>query len=201
MIMMQKDKGFTILWDFDGTLFDSYPIYTKKFQQVLNDGNVTEQEVYKQLKISFRHASSFFHFSEEQLEGFFRLEERILPKDIKPFDSVENVLNFASKNVIMTHKRRNDVSKILDYYGWEKYFSEIVAGDDGFPRKPNIESYEYLHQKHKIDLAIGDREIDIIPANKLGISTCLFQNSNSNIADFYLEDYKDFWNKIAHSIV
>ena len=48
-----------------------------------------------------------------------------------------------------------------------------------------------------IDLVIGDREIDIIPAKELGISTCLYQNNISNIADFYLDNYKEFWNKIV----
>lgn len=27
-------KGLTILWDFDGTLFDTYPVYTKIFKKV-----------------------------------------------------------------------------------------------------------------------------------------------------------------------
>lgn len=125
------------------------------------------------------------------------MEERIPPKEFKPFDSVEKVLNYADNNVIMTHKLRKDVDKILEYYGWNKYFSEIVAGDDGFPRKPNKKSYEYLHRKYMIDLVIGDREIDIIPAKELGISTCLYQNNISNIADFYLDNYKEFWNKIV----
>ena len=69
------------------------------------------------------------------------MEERIPPKEFKPFDSVEKVLNYADNNVIMTHKLRKDVDKILEYYGWNKYFSEIVAGDDGFYRKPNKKSY------------------------------------------------------------
>lgn len=46
----------------------------------------------------------------------------------------------------MTHKLKKDVRNILEYYGWDEYFSEIVAGDDGFTRKPNVESYDYLHQ-------------------------------------------------------
>ncbi|GAA3404093.1 hypothetical protein ACFFNY_02385 [Paenibacillus hodogayensis] len=42
-----------------------------------------------------------------------------------------------------------------------------------------------------IDLAIGDREIDIIPANELGIRTCLFQNRTPG-ADYYIDSYDQF---------
>ncbi len=82
--------------------------------------------------------------------------------------------------------------KILKYYCFEKYFIEIVTGDDGFPRKPEPASYEYLHQRHAIDLVIGDRSLDIIPAKKLGIKTCLFQNKESG-SDYYLNKYEDFF--------
>lgn len=189
-------KDLTILWDFDGTLFDTYPIYTKIFKEVLNDENISEMEVYLQLKISFRHACSYYHLSEEQEKDFFLLEERISPKDILPFDHVEEVLKYANKNVIMTHKLRKDVLTILTYYEWEKYFSEIVAGDDGFPRKPNKKSYEYLNYNHHIDIVIGDREIDIIPAKELGIQACLFNNKKSEMADFYFDNYKEFLEKL-----
>ncbi|MGM8215331.1 HAD hydrolase-like protein [Bacillaceae bacterium W0354] len=191
--MLNNIKGLTILWDFDGTLFDTYPVYTTIFKKVLNDEHVDKNEVFRHLKVSFRHASSYYNFTEEQLKEFFLLEERIPPKEFKPFDGVEQVLKYADNNVIMTHKLRKDVLNILGYYGWDKYFSEIVAGDDGFSRKPNVESYEYLHRKHGIDLVIGDREIDIIPAKELGISTCLYQNNHSKIADFRIDNYNEFW--------
>ncbi|MEC5426090.1 HAD hydrolase-like protein [Virgibacillus sp. C22-A2] len=195
--MLNNIKGLTVLWDFDGTLFDTYPVYTTIFKKVLNAEHVDKNEIFRHLKVSFRHASGYYNFTEEQLKDFFLLEERIPPKEFKPFDSVETVLKYADNNVIMTHKLKKDVHKILEYYGWDKHFSEIVAGDDGFPRKPNKKSYEYLHRKHMIDLVIGDREIDIIPAKELGISTCLYQNNGSKIADFYLNNYKEFWNKVA----
>ena len=35
-----------ILWDFDGTLFDTYPVYTKLLSEILGD-TVDKQEIYK----------------------------------------------------------------------------------------------------------------------------------------------------------
>ncbi|PEO20781.1 HAD hydrolase-like protein, partial [Bacillus wiedmannii] len=123
------------------------------------------------------------------------LESRIMIEDIKPFEKVEEVLKFADKNVIMTHKDRAGVLSILNHYGWNKYFVDMVTIDDGFPRKPNALSYDHLHKKHNIDLAIGDRELDLLPAKELGISTCMFQG-NCDVANYSLSHYSEFFNVV-----
>jgi HAD superfamily hydrolase (TIGR01549 family) len=183
-----------ILWDFDGTLFDTYPAYSKIFHQVLGK-MVDMDEIYQHLKISFSHAVQFYQLTENQLEEMKILEDNLSPKDIHPFPGVEEVLKHAHLNVIVTHKERQGVLAILMHYGWEDYFTEIVTIDDGFPRKPDHSSYKYLHDKYKIDLVIGDRELDIIPGKKLGINTCLFRNQ-SEVSDYQLEDYADFFKTI-----
>lgn len=180
-----------ILWDFDGTLFDTYPVYTKIFSQVLGK-EISEEEIYAKLKISFSHAINYYKITKKQLSEIDVLESRIMIEDIKPFEKVEEVLKFADKNVIMTHKDRAGVLSILNYYGWDKYFVDMVTIDDGFPGKPNALSYDYMHKKHRIHLAIGDREIDLIPAKELGISTCMFQG-NCDVADYSLSHYSEFF--------
>ncbi|MGE6259227.1 HAD-IA family hydrolase [Heyndrickxia sporothermodurans] len=179
-----------ILWDFDGTLFNTYPIYTKIFQEVM-DENIREEEIFKLLKVSFSHAVDFFQLSEEQVKLIRNLISKITPDKTPPFPYVEDVLKKANKNVIMTHKERNEVNTILKFYNWNQYFEEVVAIDNGFPRKPHPASYEYLHNKYELDLIIGDREIHILPGKQLHIKTCLFQNNQAG-ADFYLTDFKDF---------
>ncbi|MGN4446826.1 HAD-IA family hydrolase [Bacillus cereus group sp. MYBK79-1] len=180
-----------ILWDFDGTLFDTYPVYTKILSQVLGK-EISEEEIYTKLKVSFSHAIDYYEISKKQLSEIDVLESRIMIEDIKPFEKVEEVLKFADKNVIMTHKDRAGVLSILNHYGWDKYFVDMVTIDDGFPRKPNALSYDYLHKKHNIDLAIGDRELDLLPAKELGISTCMFQG-NCDVADYSLSHYSEFF--------
>ncbi|MFK4426396.1 HAD-IA family hydrolase [Bacillus mycoides] len=183
-----------ILWDFDGTLFDTYPVYTKILSQVLGK-EISEEEIYTKLKVSFSHTIDYYKISKKQLSEIDVLESRIMIEDIKPFEKVEEVLKFADKNVIMTHKDRAGVLSILNHYGWEKYFVDMVTIDDGFPRKPNTLSYDHLHKKHSIDLAIGDRELDLLPAKELGISTCMFQG-NCDVADYSLSHYSEFFNVV-----
>ncbi|MDZ5470477.1 HAD-IA family hydrolase [Bacillus sp. 31A1R] len=178
-----------ILWDFDGTLFNTYPAYTKLFQEAVP--NATQEEVFKQLKVSFSHTFKYFELGEEMQNQIRKKARELKPKELFPFPAVEEVLKQADLNVIMTHKEREDVWNILKFHKLDHYFIDMVAGDDGYPRKPDPASYKYLHEKHHIDLAIGDRELDILPAKQLGIKTCLFQNRTSG-ADYYLDDYHDF---------
>lgn len=179
-----------ILWDFDGTLFNTYPAYTAIFREVM-DQEVSEQEVMASLKVSFSYAIRQFQLTEEEVQEIHRREQLLDPAQTPPFPGVESILAATEKNVIMTHKNRDGVNAILSYYGWERYFAEMVAGDDGYPRKPDPASYRYLHEKHRVDLVIGDRELDILPGKALGIKTCLFQNETPG-ADYYLWDYQDF---------
>lgn len=179
-----------ILWDFDGTLFNTYPAYTTIFKGILNK-NVTENEILSHLKISFTHAIKQYKLTKDQISEIFEKEKCLSPDLTPPFSNVEEILRLAEKNVIMTHKPRKEVVNILEFYGWEAYFVDMIAGDDGFPRKPDPVSYLHLHNKYRIDLVIGDREIDILPAKVIGIKTCLFQNDTPG-ADFYLSNYQDF---------
>ncbi|MBN8199228.1 HAD hydrolase-like protein [Bacillus sp. NTK034] len=183
-----------ILWDFDGTLFNTYPAYTAIVREVMGDEKISDEEIFWQLKVSFSVAFEHFGLNDEQIKAIRMMARQLRPKDLTPFPEVEHVLKQADKNVIMTHKERDDVLSILTFHKLDGYFADMVAGDDGYPRKPHTASYEFLHGKHKVDLAIGDREIDILPARELGIRTCLFQN-NTPGADYYLSHYKDF-NKI-----
>ncbi|MFK4320011.1 HAD superfamily hydrolase (TIGR01549 family) [Bacillus sp. RC145] len=180
-----------ILWDFDGTLFNTYPAYTMMLSEILGDA-VDKQEIYKNLKISYSHAIQYYNISNEQEEQIKVLKKQFTPKDMKPFEGVEEILKFAHKNVIMTHKHRTGVMEILKYYGWDKYFVDMVTIDDGFPRKPNSLAYDHLHKKHNIDLAIGDRELDLLPAKELGISTCMFEDK-CDVADYSLSHYSEFF--------
>lgn len=180
-----------ILWDFDGTLMDTYPVYARTFKKAL-DVPQTEEEIFRLLKVTFGHAFKTLGLTQEQIEHLRALERQLTPQDFRPFPYIEKVLAAAEINVIMTHKYREGALAILREHGLEKYFTEIVSSEDGFPLKPDPASYRYLHEKYRIDLAVGDRELDILPAKALGIRTCLFQNHTPG-ADWYVDSYDAFF--------
>jgi haloacid dehalogenase superfamily, subfamily IA, variant 1 with third motif having Dx(3-4)D or Dx(3-4)E len=184
-----------ILWDFDGTLFNTYPVYTGLIKQILGN-EASSRDIYDQLKKSFGEAFKYFNFSATQVWHFFELYQNTPPESFVPFKDIEQVLDYAQKNFIVTHNDRENLNRMLHPYQLESYFAEMVTSDDGYPKKPNSLAYRYLNNKYQIDLVIGDRQLDIIPGRELGIRTCLFQNHEPG-ADFYLDEYKDFFQKIV----
>ena len=178
-----------ILWDFDGTLMDTYPAYAKLLKRTV-ETPFSEDEIYSLLKVTFGHAFRKLGLTQEQTDRFRARERKLQPTEFRPFPGVRDVLAAAEINVIMTHKFREGVAGILKFHGMDQYFTEIVSADDGFPLKPDPASYRYLHEKYRIDLVVGDRELDILPAKALGIRTCLFQNHTPG-ADFYADSYDE----------
>ncbi|MGE7902246.1 HAD hydrolase-like protein, partial [Bacillus paramycoides] len=77
-----------ILWDFDGTLFNTYPAYTEMLSLVLGEA-VDKKEIYEKLKVSYSHAINYYNISSEQKEKIKRLKKELSPKDMKPFHGAE----------------------------------------------------------------------------------------------------------------
>ena len=68
--------------------------------------------------------------------------------------------------------------EILSKTEIKELFTEIVTADNGFKRKPDPESINYLKEKYQIVscLVIGDRPLDIEAGQAAGFSTYLFDN-------------------------
>lgn len=182
-----------ILWDFDGTLFDTYPAYVDTVLRVFP--HLTEQfsydDILREMKVSFSHGFRYLGLTAAQ-EAMYRRENLALdPQLLKPFPDVEQVLAKADVNVIMSHKEHIVIEAVLKEHGLAHYFTEIITPEDGFARKPDAASYRYLHDKYTLDVAIGDRALDLIPAKAVGMKTIMFQGS-CDAADATLEAYEHF---------
>lgn len=179
------------MWDFDGTLFDTYPALVEGFVQ-LSGQELEREEVLKWLKKDSKTAFKHYGIDEsrraEYQESFNYFSKRIS----RPFGGVEGALAAVENNVIVTHRDKESTIYLLGKFHLLKYFKDIVSVEEqGFTRKPHRSSYEYVLKSHHIDLVVGDRELDLIPARELNIKTCAFQNRNIE-ADFHIDSYSDF---------
>lgn len=179
-----------IIWDFDGTLFDTYPGLVDSFKRALSDNGieVSEGEIIKHMKISMTMAVNYFKekytLSDEFIERFiyydknYEIDKVLLFPFAKEICSAVN--NNGGRNFILTH-RGSSTFKFLKHHGMTDYFEEIVTQQNGFKRKPDPEAFLYFTKKYKINndtvLAIGDRECDILGAKNANITTCLY-NTN-----------------------
>lgn len=180
-----------ILWDFDGTLFDTYPSLAKTFLQILQREDLTIEEILPRLHQSSRATFQYYSLNEEHYQQFVELEKKVPPEETPPFPYVQEVVKLAKTNLIVTFKSREAVEKILAHYQMREYFQEIITPEDGLPPKPDPTAYQMLHDTYGIDLCIGDREKDLLPAQALGVPTCAFRAFELH-ADYHIADYADF---------
>ncbi|UQS85456.1 HAD-IA family hydrolase [Apilactobacillus apisilvae] len=208
---MQKN----VFWDFDGTLFDTYPIMAKSFSLAMQKMNIEELEIdeYDILVTMRQHslATALQKFSAEFNldEGLLKSNYKSIEKDkiniSKPFLNVDkvltNIIKNNGKNYLLTH-RDNKAIELLKKFNFNNFFDDTVTKSQDFKRKPDPESLNYLISKHNIErndaLMIGDRKIDIDASHNAGIKGCLFDNNNiiksKGNPEMEINNYYDFLN-------
>jgi len=146
------------------------------------------------MKINTKSAFKHFGISEDKEKEYQELYSKFSKMQSKPYPDVESVLALAENNIIVTHRNRESTAFLLKKYSLDKYITEIIAvQEDGFIRKPDISSYEYVLNKYPLDFVVGDRDLDLIPGKKLNIHTVAFQNETID-ADYHVNSFKDLFN-------
>ncbi|GEL14459.1 HAD-IA family hydrolase [Pediococcus cellicola] len=181
-----------LFWDFDGTLFDTYPVMVKSFQKTLTHFGVTNFnsiEIYQTMR-QYSLGKAIDKYRPKQTSSsifrtsYRRVEDQYL-NQAKPFDNALKVcqrnVQASGRNFLLTH--RNDQAKqLLDDYKFTSLFSGFVTENDHFPRKPDPASLVYLIQKFQVNkkaaIMIGDRNLDILAAHNAGIKGILFDPDN-----------------------
>ena len=174
------------IWDFDGTLFDTYPLIIHQMQTALGrfGHTIDSVELMEQLLhtvgVALEYCANKFSIDLEQLdEAYSTLHQQsaLLPVAL-PMASVEKALAAVSarggKNFIFTHRDLASTTAYLEKYGLSRYFTDIIGADTpGFAWKPAADSIEYLLSTHNLDprevAMVGDREIDLASARAAGI--------------------------------
>ena len=178
-----KIKNF--VWDFDGTLADTYPHTATAFVNTMAEYGI-KADYDKDIAImrqSLSSIKSVYDITDEQYNHFVD-NAHDLWFDPKPtlYEGVEKVLErivlAGGKNFMYTN--RNDTSiKYLEHFGILKFFTEcIYCTCSSYASKPSGEPIEYLINKYSLDkdctAMVGDRELDILCGKKAGCKGILF---------------------------
>ena len=176
------------IWDFDGTLFDTYTHTVTVLHRYLAERgrNYDYQELYDICRVHMGEARVFCGASDAEWEEFFRREAEIdTPPRAVPYEGTEAVLAAVmasgGRNFLYTH--RNEVSiRYLERFGLFRYFTDFVTMEDAFPQKPAPDAILHLIRTFSLDpeetVMVGDREIDILSGVNAGVHTCLFTEGN-----------------------
>lgn len=174
------------IWDFDGTLADSYPHIIRLFSKVLcEEGiSVSEERLDRLFYRNFRTAREQTGISDEAYARFLRIhdvtgEEEQEPP-VVPFPEIDEILRKISeaggKHYIYTN-RNETVRFYCTKFGWDGLFEDIITSEDQFPTKPAPDALLDLMKRHNLRpedcVMIGDREIDGLSGVNAGMAGCL----------------------------
>lgn len=200
-----------LIWDFDGTLFDTYPFMVTAFGKALQSQNISEIEIdpdaiYEQMRVhSLRSAitkySARFGIDRDELLKSYQKFEQDEVELAKPFSDVKNnlqkIIDNGGQNALLTHRNQQAIS-LIEKYDLKRFFTGFVTSDNHFKRKPDPESLNFLI--HKLDLTrsetamLGDRELDVLAGNRAALKTILFDSDyviDGTDADFVIRDYQE----------
>lgn len=173
------------IWDFDGTLVDSYPRSVGCLQQAIRDFgfDATYEQIMEQMLDTVPAAIRYFadQFQIPELSDRFRqyCNERA-NEPVQLFEGVLPVLQrieqLGGVNLIFTN-RDESIFPMLQNVGICDYFAEVVTtAHPNFAWKPAPYAIEYLMKAYggnvENTVMIGDRICDLSSGWNAGCKTC-----------------------------
>jgi len=200
-----------IIWDFDGTLFDTYPVMGGIFKNTLEEEGFEESldEILKYMKVSMSHAIQHYekkyHIDSAFIAKYNKQRKEMEFSLSKPYTGIEELCRYihtsGRKNYLYTHRGESSI-KLLKKFDLYDYFTDFITLEHGFERKPSPNAINHLIDKHNIihdeAIMIGDRDLDILAAKNAGIHGCFFTDGceKSNVANFTINNFEEL-----HSII
>jgi len=179
-----------IIYDFDGTISDTYPVFTEALLILLERYGIKDsyENAYLLLKKSVGQALKSYNFNKKYSEisnEFATIHNEIAFKKQKPYPDalllLKSVVDAGKCNYIYTHSGAL-VTELMKKWGLSEYITDTIDSTLDFPRKPDPAALNFLLNKHNIvkksALMVGDRDIDIDVAHNAGIDACLYDYEN-----------------------
>jgi phosphoglycolate phosphatase-like HAD superfamily hydrolase len=196
-----------IIWDVDGTLFDTYPAIVKAFKSGLNDLGKDASLAWieglarKSIILCVSTLSDKFQLDEEDIIQEFRKHySHAKPEEQLPFTGViaicQYILSIEGTNVIVTHRGRESTAQLLAANNMTDYFTGGLTGDDDYPRKPDPAIFKAVIKAHNLKreetLTVGDRDIDILAGQAAGVFSCFFGEKPGTVdPDLLISNFHD----------
>lgn len=206
-----------ILWDVDGTLFDTYPAITFAISKSLNDLgqsfplNLIDGLARQSIKDCLDTLSQRFKLDPEMLHLRFAEAYQTVPlANQPPFPGISDVCtlirHLGGLNVIVTHRSVNSTQQLLSAHALHTWFAGILSIEQGYPRKPDPAMLEAAIHQFKMDrsetLMVGDRALDLQAGRAAGTRTCLFGKSPlPEPADYCIDNYDQLLSILHSDIV
>ena len=185
LMKIRKNKYEYLIFDFDGTLSDTYPVFTDAVLMLAERYGVKADydTVYSLLKINIGAALKHYDLGisdREKKDEFWEIYLSIAMDRQKAYPDAKEILEFArqhgKKSYVYTHSKKW-VYDLMEQMEILEYFDFVLDSTYDFPPKPAPDALNFMCEKCNIDkskaLMIGDRDIDIEVGHNAGMDACL----------------------------
>lgn len=200
-------KYTDIAWDFDGTLFDTYPNLVRAFREALEMYGYTaeETEIREKMSITIRHAVAFYSekydLNPTELHNLFKKLEGFRPDLVTAYPGAEETLRRIKENGRRNHlytNRNRDAVRYLEAYGFLQYFDGLITKEEMKEYKPAPGGMIDLCKRYRVKpekmLMVGDRAVDVDSAKAAGADACFFNTNEIAVPEgtnFEIEKLED----------
>jgi phosphoglycolate phosphatase-like HAD superfamily hydrolase len=199
--------AWNAIWDFDGTLYDTYPSFAAAYAAMLEENGFSapHERLIQLAIVSLEHCSQTlseeFDLPLDHVNEAFKRHYLEIPLETQPpFTGVRQVCEWigehGGRNYIATHRRPAGLARLLDAHDMRHYFGECLTVYDGYNPKPDPAMFEALIARHGLErprtLAIGDRDIDVQAGKAAGLPTVLYGSFPCTAdPDCRIRDYRE----------
>lgn len=176
-----------LIWDFDGTLYDSYQVINRVMRDALSARGIEApiDEINTLMHDTMGAAVRFYRENygleptfEEEFGALIRREP---VSSYRPMPGMPELLRDLKEagytHDIYTHRDRG-IHDMLALYLPEDTFRSVVTSESGLARKPAPDGVLYLLERYGLDpdetVMIGDRQLDLDCAHAAGIRGIAF---------------------------
>jgi pyrophosphatase PpaX len=175
-----------IIFDFDGTLADTWPVMYQAIAGVFqrhDDRQVMIEDMYTlagptELQIIEQHLSNREQIKaaiNEFLADYEQHHEELVERNTAIADLLVSLRQLGIGIALFTGKSRRTLDISLDKLGWEVSFDKIVTGDDVEKRKPSAEGIHQILNELGWDrdqtIFVGDSNDDMLAGQEAGVGT------------------------------
>ena len=194
-----------IVWNIDGTLFDTYPAITYALSRSLNRLgmpvalNTIDGLVRQSFDLCLVTLSRRYKVDADALQKFFDEEYQILPPENQlPVAGAGEVCRFiqdqGGRNLVLYDHNGEFVRRLLTVHGFAPFFVDgICPGGGSVPGAAALQleiAVNRLGLERKETLVMCDGEFNLRVSRSAGLQTCCIgQASIAEPSDLYFKDY------------
>jgi len=192
------DMFRAVIFDFDGTIVDSYEAHLESFRRALSKFGLTveDEQIYRgfgkparQMLLEILPQQAHAHIDELVREKRIQFIET--SRQVRVFDGVEETLLYLKQRgiatALATSADRPSVMRVLSGFGLEGYFDVILSAEDVKVAKPNPDIFilaaERLAVKTQECLVVGDSVFDVMAAREAGIKAVAIASNPFQIGE------------------